>query len=187
MNTVLKSFKKKKKKKKIGVPVTAQQKQIWPGTMPLWVRPLASFSGLRIQCCSELWYRSQTCLGHHCGCGLSCSSDSTPSLGTSICHRYSPKKKKKVFKEFPIPDLTQWARDPALPWTVVQVADAAQIPHCYGCGIYRPAATAPIWPPAWEPPYRAGTALKRQKRPKKSYIEIPFWSSCCGSVVNESN
>ena len=25
----------------------------------------------------------------------SCGSNSTPSLGTSICHRYSPKKKRK--------------------------------------------------------------------------------------------
>ena len=32
-----------------------------------------------------------------CGCGtaLSCSSDLTPSLGTSVCHRYDPKKKRK--------------------------------------------------------------------------------------------
>ena len=36
----------------IGVPVVAQQKQIQPGTMRLWVRSLASFSGLRIwRCC----------------------------------------------------------------------------------------------------------------------------------------
>ena len=34
-----------------------------------------------------------------CGVGLSCSSNSTPSLGTSMCHRNSPKKKKKkVYK-----------------------------------------------------------------------------------------
>ena len=26
--------------------------------------------------------------------GSSCSSDLTPSLGTSICHRYGPKKEK---------------------------------------------------------------------------------------------
>ena len=28
---------------------------------------------------------------------------------------------------------------------------------------YRPVATAPIGPPAWEPPYTTGVALKRQK------------------------
>jgi len=27
----------------------------------------------------------------------SCSSDLTPSLGTSICRRYSPKRKKKIY------------------------------------------------------------------------------------------
>ena len=31
--------------------------------MRLWVQSLASFSGLRIQCCHELWCRSQMQLG----------------------------------------------------------------------------------------------------------------------------
>ena len=31
----------------------------------------------------------------------------------------------------------------------------------------RPAATVPIGPLAWEPPYAAGAALKRQKDQKK--------------------
>ena len=31
----------------------------------------------------------------------------------------------------------------------------------------RPAATAPIRPLAWEPPYAAGVALKRPKKKKK--------------------
>ena len=34
-----------------------------------------------------------------------------------------------------IPGLTQWVKDPALMWIVVQVADAAQMPHCCGSGI----------------------------------------------------
>uniref|UniRef100_A0A8D0YEZ1 Uncharacterized protein n=1 Tax=Sus scrofa TaxID=9823 RepID=A0A8D0YEZ1_PIG len=34
-----------------------------------------------------------------------------------------------------IPGLTQWVKDPALPGAVVWVTDAAQIPHCCGCGI----------------------------------------------------
>ena len=42
------------------------------------VQSLASLSGLRIWC-------------YH-----TCSSDLTPSLGTSICHRCCPKKQKKV-------------------------------------------------------------------------------------------
>ena len=36
------------------------------------------------------------------------------------------------------------------------------------CGVgRRPAATAPIRPLAWEPPYTTGVALKRQKKKKK--------------------
>ena len=51
--------KKVKKIKGSGVPVVAQQKLIWLGTMRLWVPFLASLSGLRIQ----LWCRLQTWLG----------------------------------------------------------------------------------------------------------------------------
>ena len=32
------------------------------------------------------------------------------------------------------PGLAQWIKDPVLLWAVVQVADEAQILHCYGCG-----------------------------------------------------
>ena len=44
----------------------------------------------------------------------------------------------------------------------------------------RPAATAPIRPLAWEPPYATGTALEKAKRRKKNtYFEvhkgIPLW------------
>ena len=45
-----------------GVPVMAQQKWIWLGTLRLWVWSLALLSGLRIWHCHELWYRSQTWL-----------------------------------------------------------------------------------------------------------------------------
>ena len=38
----------------MGVPVMAQQKRIQLGTMRVWVRSLASLSGLRIWCCHEL-------------------------------------------------------------------------------------------------------------------------------------
>ena len=34
-----------------------------------------------------------------------------------------------------IPSLTQWLKDPALPWAVVYVEDVAQILCCYGCGV----------------------------------------------------
>ena len=51
-----------------------------------------------------------------------------------------------------IPGLARWVEDPALPrlWQ------------------RRSAATAPIRPLVWEPPYAAGVALKRPKRRKGS-------------------
>ena len=48
--------------------------------------------------CCELWCRSQTWLRSRVAVAVawvsSCSSNSAPSLGTSICHRYGPKKQK---------------------------------------------------------------------------------------------
>ena len=41
----------------------AQWKRIGLGTMRLWVRSLASLSGLGIWCFCELWRRSQAQLG----------------------------------------------------------------------------------------------------------------------------
>ena len=41
----------------------AQQKRIQLGTMRLWVQILALLSGLRIQCCRELWCRLQMWFG----------------------------------------------------------------------------------------------------------------------------
>ena len=46
-----------------GVPVVVQWKQTWLVSMRMWVQSLALFSGLRTQCCCELWYRWQTWLG----------------------------------------------------------------------------------------------------------------------------
>ena len=37
---------------------------------------------------------------------------------------------------------------------------------------YRPAAAALIQPLAWEPPYAAGAALKRQNKTKNQHINI---------------
>ena len=34
-----------------------------------------------------------------------------------------------------IPGLTQWVKDPVLPWAVVKVTEVAQIRHCCGSGI----------------------------------------------------
>ena len=70
-----------------GVPVVAQQKRIQLETMKLRVQSLASLRGLRSQRCRELWCRSQMRLRSGVAVAVaeagSCSSDSTPSLGTS--------------------------------------------------------------------------------------------------------
>ena len=62
--------------------------------MRVW--SLASLSRLRIWRCRELQCRSQTQLGSGVAMvqASSCSSDQTPSLGTSICHGRGPKKQK---------------------------------------------------------------------------------------------
>ena len=63
------------------------------------VRSLASLSVSGIWHCRELWCRSKTQLGFHVAAAVvwagSCSCDLTPSLGTSLRCRRSPKKKKK--------------------------------------------------------------------------------------------
>ena len=80
--------------------MVAQQKRIRLGTTRLQVRSLASLSGLRIQRCRELWCRWQMHLGSCIAVALvqagSCTSHSTPGLGTSICRRGGPKKQKKL-------------------------------------------------------------------------------------------
>ena len=67
------------------------------------VQSLASLSGLRIWLCRELRRGSQMWLGSHIAVAVmeagSYSSDSTPSLGTSICCRCGPKKAKKKKKK----------------------------------------------------------------------------------------
>ena len=73
-------------------------------SMRTMVRSLALLIGLRIQHCHKLPHRSQTRLGSSVAVAVavvqvgSCSSDWTPSLRTSICCRYGPKKtKNKLF------------------------------------------------------------------------------------------
>ena len=82
----------------------AQRKQIRLGTMRLRVWSLVLLIGLRIWRCHELWYRSKMWLGSGVAVALvkagSNSSDSTPGLGTSICHGCGlPKKKKNKTKQ----------------------------------------------------------------------------------------
>ena len=66
-------------------------------SMRIQVQSLALLSGLGIQHCHKLWYGLQAQLGSHVAAAVagSCSSYSTPNLGTSMCHKCSPKKKKK--------------------------------------------------------------------------------------------
>ena len=70
----------------------------------MWVQPLVFLSGLRIQrwhklqqCRSQMPLRS--CVAVTVAMAHSCSSDSTPSLGTCICHRCGRKKEKKEKKK----------------------------------------------------------------------------------------
>ena len=68
--------------------------------MRILVGSLAFLSGLRIWHCHELCCRSQTWLISCVSVGVvwagGYSSDSTPSLGTSIYHGCGPKKTKKT-------------------------------------------------------------------------------------------
>ena len=56
---------------------------------------VASLSELRIWCCHELWCRLQAQRGSGIIVAGSCSSDSNPSLETSICFGCGHKKTKK--------------------------------------------------------------------------------------------
>ena len=80
-------------------------------SMRIWVWSLAPRSGLRIQHCHELWYRSQMQLRSAVAVAVaqasSRSSHSTPGLGTSICHGRGPKKKKKKGKTNKKPQTSQ--------------------------------------------------------------------------------
>ena len=59
-----------------------------------------------------------------------------------------------------IPGLAQWVEDPAVSCGVGQRCRLDPALLWLWC---RLAATAPTGPLAWEPPYAAGVALKRQK------------------------
>ena len=71
-------------------------------------------------------------------------------LGRSSCRGSVVNESDKVLGS--IPGLAQWVKDPALLWLWCRLA-----------------ATAPIRPLAWKPPYAMGVALekKKTKRPKK--------------------
>ena len=67
-------------------------------SMRMQVRFLDSLSGLRIRCCRKLWCRSQMQLESRTAAamaqGSSCSSDSTPNLGTSYTTGVAEERKE---------------------------------------------------------------------------------------------
>ena len=79
--------------------IVVRQKQTQLVSVRMQVRSLALLNGSVIWSCHELWCRSQTQLRSHVAMTVvyagSWSSDSTPSLETSICRGYGPKKEKK--------------------------------------------------------------------------------------------
>ena len=94
------------------IPIMAQWKRIHLGTIGLRVQSLALLSGLRIQSCRDLQCKSQTwlisCIAVAVVQAGSCSSNQTPSLGTSICCRCGPKKTKKIKLWFQIMVFKLW-------------------------------------------------------------------------------
>ena len=77
----------------------AQWKRTQLASMRTQVQSLALLSGLRIRRCCEPCWRSQAQLRSHVAVTMvytaSCSSNSTPSLGTSVCFGFGPQKQKK--------------------------------------------------------------------------------------------
>ena len=84
------------KNAKIGVPVVAHWLKTQHSVCEDAGLTLASLSGLRIWHCCKLQHKSQIQLRSCVAVAGSCSSDLTPSPGTSICCRCDPKKTKRV-------------------------------------------------------------------------------------------
>ena len=72
-------------------------------SMRMLVRSLALLSGSGIWHCCELWCKWQTWFGFCVAVAVAvagrCSTDSTPSLGISICCRCASKRKKEKKKK----------------------------------------------------------------------------------------
>ena len=137
-----------------------QQKRIHLGTMRLWVWSLALLSGFRIQCFHELWCRLQTWLGSGVAMAVmkasSYSSNSTPSLGTSICRGCGPKKTKDKKKK---------KREREIEFTEVEKVVAKHAPL----------------PPSGAPPLRqARKFLKRTSQRSWSFCRKPRSFSLAG-------
>ena len=101
----------RKEKERKGVPIVAQQKQIWLVSMKVSVRSLVSLSVVR---------------------------------------------------------------DLALLWAVMQVADGACIPHCYGYSIGQQLAVALIWHLAWELPYTSVALKGKEKKNSENSMALQY-------------
>ena len=84
--------------RKKGVPDVTQQKQTQVVSIRMRVQSQASHILSGIWHCHELWCRSKMWLGSCIAVAVagSCSSNLTPSLGTSICHGSGPRNGKRA-------------------------------------------------------------------------------------------
>ena len=77
----------------LGVPVVVQQKQIRLVSM-MWPHAMGQGSSIAMSCCVGRRRGFVPWTPVAVAMAGSCTSDSTPSLGTSICHGCGPKKQK---------------------------------------------------------------------------------------------
>ena len=134
---------------------------------------LASLSGLRIQSCHELWCRLQMRLRSDVAVALvqagGYNSDSTPSLGTSICRRCGPKKTKTTTKNHCGCEIGTWD-----PFPLCLYLDKCLLKQQNTETIYGSKNNCMHG--------KLGQSIDNniQKKLKK-------WSSRCGAVVSKSN